>query len=642
MADLTRDIVVVGAGHAGVEAALAASRMGLEVALVTSDVDAVCRMSCNPALGGLGKGHLVREIDAIGGQMGLCADATAIQFRRLNTRKGAAVRGSRVQSDKSAYSRQMAEVVRQQARLSILSGEVTEVLLEGARVVGVRVGADQRIACRAVVLTTGTFLAGLMHVGDRQTPGGRHGERSADALAQSLRAAGLPLLRLKTGTPARLDGNTLDFERMQLQPGDDPPPRMSYWSSWRDGKPPMPQVPCHITYTNARTHELIRDNLHRSAIYSGAISSTGPRYCPSIEDKIVRFADRDRHQIFVEPEGLQTDWFYPNGISTSLPAEVQLELVRSIEGFERAEVRRFGYAVEYDYCDPLQLEASLQVRGIAGLYFAGQINGTTGYEEAAAQGLMAGINASLSCSERDALRLRRDQAYIGVLIDDLVTRGVGGEPYRMFTSRAEYRLLLREDNAATRLTPLGRDLGLIDDSRWALFCERNARAGRLEQTLYDTRVQQRSPVQLWLERAGTAPARPGTSLAELLRRPEVTLNLLEQAGLVPRDLCDADAHDWRLALEHAEVNIKYAPYIERQREQAERLARLEDRQLPAQLDYGRIAGLSGELREKLQRQRPISLAQASRIPGMTPAAIALLDVHARAADLRTQQLVEAS
>jgi tRNA uridine 5-carboxymethylaminomethyl modification enzyme len=612
VADLSVDLVVVGAGHAGVEAALAAARLGARTALVTLDPRALARMSCNPALGGLGKGHLIRELDALGGEMGRCGDATGIQFRRLNTRKGAAVRGTRVQSDKAAYGRRMAQTVRAQPGLLLLDGEVSALELTQARLSGVTLADGRRLACRAAVLTTGTFLAGLMHCGEQQSAGGRAGEGAASGLSAALRAIGLQLGRLKTGTPCRLDQRTIDYARLERQPGDDPAPRLSSFSEWPRGRPPLPQRDCHITYTNERTHELIRRNLRRSALFSGAIQSVGPRYCPSIEDKIVRFADRTRHQIFVEPEGWRSIRVYPNGISTSLPAEVQHELVHSIVGFEAARILRYGYAVEYDYADPRQLDASLQLRGIEGLFLAGQINGTTGYEEAAAQGLLAGINAVRWLREQSPVVLRRDQAYLGVLIDDLVTRGVGGEPYRMFTSRAEYRLLLREDNATARLTPLGRELGLIDDPRWARFCGWQERVAALRTALATTP-------------APSATLRPGATLELLLRRPEASL-----AGLRREGLLDGQAHPadpW--VDEQTELTIKYAPYIARQHEQAERLARLEQRRLPDALDYARVSGLSHEVRERLTRQRPHSLGQAARLPGITPAAIATLEVHLR-------------
>jgi tRNA uridine 5-carboxymethylaminomethyl modification enzyme len=624
MAERSFDVVVVGAGHAGCEAALAAARIGRTAALVTCRLDAVARMSCNPAIGGLGKGHLVRELDALGGQMGLCGDATAIQFRRLNQRKGAAVRATRVQSDKRRYAAAMLATLRQQPRLTLIEAEVTALLLEGTRVGGVTLHGGQRLDCRAVVLTTGTFLRGLIHIGLCSHPGGRDGEPAATALSDSLRSLGLRLGRLKTGTPCRLDGRTIDYDRLAVQPGDTPPPRLSCWSEWPSGEPPLPQRSCHITFTNGRTHEIIRASLDRSPLYTGVIEGVGPRYCPSIEDKVVRFADRERHQVFIEPEGLDVPEVYPNGISTSLPADAQQGLVRSIVGLERAELLRPGYAVEYDFVDPLQLEPSLQLRGLDGVLLAGQINGTSGYEEAAAQGIIAGINAAQLVAGRPPLVLRRDQAYAGVLIDDLVLRGTS-EPYRMFTSRAEHRLLLREDNAAGRLTPTGRELGLIDDSRWARFCAQQERQARLAAHLEQTRVSPGSDeLARLLAEAHTPPARPGTPLEELARRPEVTLALLARAGLIPEDLA-VDP----LVLEHAELNLKYEGYIRRQRQEAERLQHLEHQALPATLDYSRVTGLRCEVREKLERARPATLGQAARISGVTPAALVLLQIHLR-------------
>ena len=625
------EIIVVGGGHAGAEAALAAARMGCRTALVTHERESISRMSCNPALGGLGKGHLIRELDALGGAMGLAADATGIHFRRLNTRKGAAVRGTRCQSDKAAYSAWMQAVLLQQPGLTLIYQEASALLLSAGELRGIRLEDGSELSARTIVLTTGTFLAATMHCGDGRRPGGREGGRSALGLSESLAGLGLPLGRLKTGTPCRLDGRTLDYERMERQPGDQPAPRLSAWSAWSQGRPPLRQLDCHITHTNEQTHELIRANLHRSAIYSGAISASGPRYCPSIEDKVVRFAERGRHQIFVEPEGISTVEVYPNGISTSLPAEVQAGLIATIVGFERAKIVRYGYAVEYDFVDPRALDHSLELKVLPGLFLAGQINGTTGYEEAAAQGLLAAINAVARVRERAPLILRRDQAYIGVLIDDLVTRGVGGEPYRLFTSRAEYRLLLREDNACARLTPLGRELGLIDDLRWARFAQREDRARVLRDHLEGERVpggERLDHLDRLLSAAGTSAARSGMGLVELLRRPEVTIALLQEAGLAP-------AVDAALA-EGVEIDLKYAPYIERQREQALRLAAQYALPLPADFDYLALKGLSNEAREKLSRLRPRSLAQAAQIPGMTPAALGLLEVHLRLRQTRRE------
>jgi tRNA uridine 5-carboxymethylaminomethyl modification enzyme len=618
------DIVVVGAGHAGCEAALAASRMGCRVALVTLDPGAVARMSCNPAIGGLGKGHLVREVDALGGQMGLAGDATGIQFRRLNRRKGAAVRATRVQSDKRRYAAAMRAALEAQPGLRLLPGEVERLELRGGRVAGLVLRSGQSIACRAVVLTTGTFLRGLIHLGLEAHPGGRDGEGAAAALSESLRALGVRLGRLKTGTPCRLDRRTIAYEKLERQPGDDPAPRLSSWSTWPGGSPPLSQVPCHVTTTNPRTHEIIRSNLDRSPLYSGLIHGIGPRYCPSIEDKVVRFPDRDHHQLFIEPEGLDVLEVYPNGISTSLPLEVQEQLVHSIVGLEDARLLRPGYAVEYDFVDPLQTSHTLELRGLPGLFLAGQINGTSGYEEAAAQGILAGINAVQSVLERDPVVLRRDQAYLGVMVDDLVLLGTS-EPYRMFTSRAEYRLLLREDNADGRLTPLGRRLGLIDDARWEIFNRRQERLQKLTLHLEHARTAGEAQLDALLLDHGTPAARPGTPLAEILRRPEVSLALLEQAGLLPAELTDDER-----CLEEAEIAIKYEGYIERQKREAERLGRLEAKRLPADLDLQRVPGLRAEVREKLEKLRPETLGQAARISGVTPAAVALLEIHLRA------------
>jgi len=597
--------------------------MGHPTLLVTVAHDAIARMSCNPAIGGLGKSHLVREVDALGGEMGLCADETGIQFRRLNQRKGAAVRAARAQSDRARYAKRMLRALQRQPHLTLLEDEVTGIDVQGGRVAAVILAGGGRLVCQAVVLTTGTFLGGLLHVGLDSRPGGRDGEAAANALSRSLRTLGLTLGRLKTGTPCRLDRTTIDFDGLEQQPGDDPPPRLSFWSRWPQGRPPLSQLSCHITYTSPQTHDIIRAGLDRSPLFTGRIEGTGPRYCPSIEDKVVRFADRDRHQIFLEPEGLDLPEIYPNGISTSLPLDVQQALVHSIVGLEHARLLRPGYAVEYDVVDPRQLTPWLELRQIERLFLAGQINGTSGYEEAAAQGLLAGVNAARALEQKEPVTLARDQAYIGVMVDDLTTRGAS-EPYRMFTSRAEYRLLLREDNADQRLTPLGRELGLIDDERWAAFCRRQERRDDLRRHLEQTRLDADGAATLapLLEQAGTTAARPGACLTELLRRPEIDLDLLQQAGLVA-----SAAQDDRLWREQLEIDIKYEGYIRRQQEQARKLAGLEHQSLPPALDYDRIPGLRNEVREKLKRLRPRTLGQASRIEGVTPAAIALLEIH---------------
>lgn len=609
------DVIVVGAGHAGCEAALAAARMGCETLIVTINLDTIAKMSCNPAIGGLAKGHLVKEIDALGGEMAKNIDKTGIQFRRLNTKKGPAVRSSRAQADKKAYQDEMKRVLEQQDKLDIKQVLVEELLTEDSQCIGIKSQTQTVYLAENVILTTGTFLRGLIHIGNVSYSAGRAGESSAEKLSESFLNLGFEIGRLKTGTPPRVNAHTINTNQMEIQPGDEDPLPFSFSTE----QITQPQVPCYLTYTNEKTHEVIRENLHRSAMYSGRIVGIGPRYCPSIEDKVVRFAEKTEHQVFVEPEGLDTDEIYLNGISASLPEDVQVEMVHSIKGLEDAEIMRFGYAVEYDFAPATQLQPTLETKEVSGLYFAGQLNGTTGYEEAAAQGLMAGINAALKVQRENPLILDRSQAYIAVLIDDLVTLDIR-EPYRMFTSRAEYRLALREDNADLRLTEIGREIGLVKDDVYDKFQKKASSIQSELKRLDETRlVPNAYTVDRLANIVETGELKQPTLLADLLKRPELRYEHIVGMVPPPEELPHA-------VKEQVEIQIKYDGYIQRQQRQIHQFKRLENLRIPDSFSYAVVQGLKTEAREKLEKIRPASIGQASRLPGVSPADISILMV----------------
>lgn len=613
----TFDVIVVGGGHAGTEAALAAARMGRKTLLLTHNVETLGQMSCNPAIGGIGKGHLVKEIDALGGAMAIAADKGGIQFRTLNSSKGPAVRATRAQADRQLYRAAIRTMLENQPNLSIFQQACDDLMVENDQVTGVITQMGLKFNAKSVVLTVGTFLGGQIHIGLQSHSGGRAGDPPSIALAKRLRELPFRVDRLKTGTPPRIDARTIDFSLMQVQPGDNPTPLFSFMGKQADHPQ---QIPCYITYTNENTHDVIRNNLDRSPMYTGVIEGIGPRYCPSIEDKIMRFADKDKHQIFIEPEGLTTHEVYPNGISTSLPFDVQLSIVRSIKGMENAHITRPGYAIEYDFFDPRDLKNCLETKFIKGLFFAGQINGTTGYEEAGAQGLLAGLNAALFSQDKDSWSPGREQAYLGVLVDDLTTMGTK-EPYRMFTSRAEYRLMLREDNADSRLTEKGRELGLVDDARWAAFNQKMEQIALERQRLKQSWIHPQHTALAAVNALVKTPLSKEASLEELVRRPEINYTDLMQIADLGPGLADT------AAAEQVEIQIKYEGYIHRQQDEIAKQQRNEQTLLPQQFDYKQVKGLSNEVIVKLNQTQPQTVGQASRISGITPAAISLLLVY---------------